>query len=269
MFTRRVQFACLASIIVMLAAWLFRDKGSTRKPSDPERGPQDQQPSNEEHSRNSVRDFQIGTDAFRPAFKPTSPSGKIKTGGPIALTQCFAAPDLSGQPHPQKNRAEWVEWRKAVPFSILLDAESLRRILSNEHSVAFNEQARAAREADFLNGKNTILWEWQDDIKIKSKSLSLEQRAGEVLKLLGEPSKTMRYQHQQEGEALVSKRTVEKLPLEKVTSLSEPFSLHYEPEGWDLMPPNHQYLRKLQIDFTADGKLFQWRFDRLPNSPDW
>jgi hypothetical protein len=268
MFTRRVQFACLASIVVVLAAWLFRDKGSTNKPSHPERGHPDQQISNGELSRNSPRDLQIGTDAFRPAFKPTTPSGEANRGGPIALTQCFAAPDFSGQPHPN-NRAEWIEWRKAIPFSILLDAESLQRILSNEHSVAFNEQARAAREEDLLNGKNTKLWEWQDDIKAKSKFLSLEQRVGEVLTLLGEPSKTMRYQHRLEGEALISKRTVEKLSLEELTALSEPFSLHYEPEGWDLMPPHHHHLLKLQFDFTADGKLFQWHFDRVPNSPDW
>jgi len=260
---------CVASLLLLLALWQFRSRHPANGQTAAQPGnPTDQIPTTPESS--SSGDVPSGPSReFRPAFQPTAPGGQPNANGPRMLDHCFAAPDLSGRPHPKINRAEWVEWRKVVPFSVLLGDEELQRIQTSEHGIAFNNRAREARKQDLLDDKNMELWAWQDETKAKTESLSLQQRADEVIKVLGEPTLMIQHRPRLEGETLVLEKTYDRMSLEELLALEQPFSYYYQPEGWDRMPPDHHHLRKLQVDFTADGKLFQWSFNPLPNLPDW
>lgn len=185
------------------------------------------------------------------------------------LPACFQAPLFLRRPHPTTDRTEWIMWRRLHPFSVILGKEELGRIQSSKYSAAFNIRSKKAREEDLWNGENTEAWEWQNRIKAKSESLFLQQSAREVLELLGEPALMIRHWPTLDGNTLVLNKTYDTPPLKKLSAVDLPFSYRYQPEGWDRMRRHNHHLRKLQIDFTVDGKLFQWSFNPLPNSPDW
>lgn len=270
MFTRRVQIVCIASILLLLVLWEFRSRHPVNhQTASPPENPMDQNPATQKSS--SSANVPNGPFVeFRPAFQPTRSSNKLSVrGGGQELSQCFAAPGLSGRPHPRNNRAEWIEWRKAMPFPVLLGEEELGRIQSDKYAAAFNVRSKKAREEDLLNGKNRELWERLDELKSKTKSLSLQQDAATVVELLGEAAVAIQYQPRLDEEVLVLDSSSEPLSVKELLATSAPFSLYYQSPDWDPRTANSPLRRRLLLDFTADGKLFQWYFDPVPDSPDW
>lgn len=270
MFTRRVQIICAASILLLLAAWQFR----TRYPANDLTA---LQPGNSTNQIPTTQESPSATTApnephreFRPVFQPTGSNIKlsVRSGGQ-ELSQCFAAPDLSGRPHPTNDRAEYIEWRKTLPFPVLLGAEELGRIQSDKYGAEFNVRSKKAREEDLLNDKNKALWERLDELKAGTKLILLQQDAAMVVELLGEPSVTVQHQPSLDGEGLVLDSAYEPLTVDELLATSAPFSLYYQLPNWAHTRDNSPFRRRLMVNSTADGRLFQWSFDPLPDSPDW
>jgi hypothetical protein len=266
MFTRRIQIVCVASVLLLLAAWQFRSRYPVNDRVVSEPGTLTEQVATRDSS--SPANPETGPAAFRPAFRRTFANNDASSGAPQSLSQCFAAPDLSGRPHPTNDRAEWIEWRKALPFPVLLGAEELGRIQSGKYGAAFNVRSKKAREEDLLNGKNKELWERLDELKAGTKLLSLQQSAAKVVELLGEPSVTVQHQPRLDGEGLVLDSAYDPLTVKELLATSAPFSLYYQLPNWAHTRASSP-LRRLLVDFTADGRLFQWYFDPVPDSPDW
>ncbi|HAV65340.1 MAG TPA: hypothetical protein DCY13_23570 [Verrucomicrobiales bacterium] len=129
--------------------------------------------------------------------------------------------------------------------------------------------AHRVREQDLRDGAREEQWSRLYDLKSRSAALELQQGADKAIDLLGEPTGIVRYTVWTEGTTLMKNNSTERFSADQLSIADRPFSLRYDPEGWEHLGRGDYPFRALVLDFTADRKLFQWYFEPLPSSPDW
>ncbi|HAV65339.1 MAG TPA: hypothetical protein DCY13_23565 [Verrucomicrobiales bacterium] len=139
---------------------------------------------------------------------------------------------------------------------------------ASHYTANFNTVSRQTMDEDAKQGKRTEEWRWLMNLKESTSGINLSDFKDQVVQRLGPPTTIIRYGHRLDGIVLVGDRRETGFEASDLAKLEEPFSLIYEPPGWRQRGNDHPF-RSLNLDFTADGRLYQWYFDPLPLSSDW